>query len=438
MILELAGALALVLANGFFVATEFAVARLRPSQVEEFVREGRPGAKSARHAVDHIDSYLSACQLGITLSSLGLGALGKPAFTAFLEPVLGESASVGGFGIAALVAFAIITVLHVVVGELSPKSLAIARTARTSLLLAPVMRAFYLATKPVVDLFNAMGNLLLKPFGVPSVAEAGHSPHSEGELRSLVRQSEEQGLILAQERTFTENVFGFGDIRAREVMVPRPEIRTVDTDDDLVAAANRSAETGHTRLPLTESELGLDAIAGLIHAKDLLQPMAEGREVTLRELARPLLRVPDSMRVDELLRRLRTDRQHVALVEDEHGTTVGLVTLEDVLEEIVGEIEDEFDPDEAELITREDEATLVDGRASLRLVAERLGLELDGNHEATLGGHLLERLGRLPDAGEEIELGGRHAEVSAVEGARIASLRFRDAPVGVGSDASDR
>jgi len=131
LILELAGALALVLANGFFVATEFAVARLRPSQVEEFVREGRPGAKSARHAVDHIDSYLSACQLGITLASLGLGALGKPAFTAFLEPVLGESASVGGFGIAALVAFAIITVLHVVVGELSPKSLAIARIART-------------------------------------------------------------------------------------------------------------------------------------------------------------------------------------------------------------------------------------------------------------------------------------------------------------------
>ncbi len=438
MILELAGAIALVLANGFFVATEFAVARLRPSQVEELVREGRPGAKSARHAVEHIDAYLSACQLGITLASLGLGALGKPAFTALLEPVLGEAANVGGFGVAALVAFAIITVLHVVVGELSPKSLAIARTAGVSLLLAPVMRAFYLATKPVVDLFNAMGNLLLKPFGVPSVAEAGHAPHSEAELRHLMRESEKEGLILADERTFTENVFGFGDIRAREVMVPRHEVHTVHTDDDLVAAANRSAETGHTRLPLTEPEAGLDDIVGLIHAKDLLRPMAEGREVGLRELARPLVCVPDSMRVDELLRRLRTDRQHVALVEDEHGTAVGLVTLEDVLEELVGEIEDEFDPDEVELITREEEATLVDGRAPLRLVAERLGLELEEAHEATLGGHLLERLGRLPDAGEEVELGGRQAEVSAVEGARIASLRFRDAPLSVNSHGSER
>jgi len=186
---ELIVALALVVANGFFVATEFAIARLRLTEALEMERAGRPGARSARHAVEHIDAYLAACQLGITLASIGLGVVGKPVFEELLAPVLGESASVAGFGVAAAVAFLIITVLHVVIGELAPKSVAISRTRSTSLLVAPWMRAFYLTTKPVVDLFNAMGNLLLKPFGIPPASEAGHAPHSEGELRALLLQS---------------------------------------------------------------------------------------------------------------------------------------------------------------------------------------------------------------------------------------------------------
>ncbi len=176
---ELIVALLLVLANGFFVAVEFSVARLRPTMAKEMVREGKPGSKSALHAVKHIDSYLSACQLGITVSSLGLGAIGEPAFHDLLEPILGDAATIAGFGLASIVAFLIITTLHVVIGELSPKSLAIARTAPVVLALAPIMRAFYMATKPVVDGFNAMGNLILKPFKVPPASEAGHQPHSE-------------------------------------------------------------------------------------------------------------------------------------------------------------------------------------------------------------------------------------------------------------------
>src|ERR671926_1018197 len=188
-------ALVLVAANGFFVAVEFGLARLRPTQAAEFARRRRPGAKSVLHAVGHIDSYLSACQLGITMCSLGLGALGEPAFRKALEPLLGDAAEIAGIGVASALAFAIITTLHVVVGELAPKSAAIARTPPIVLALTPPMRAFCAATKPLVDLFNGLGNLVLKPFGVPPASEAGSQPHSEDELRSLLRESSREGTI---------------------------------------------------------------------------------------------------------------------------------------------------------------------------------------------------------------------------------------------------
>ena len=245
---NIALALVLVGANGFFVATEFAVARLRPGQVEKWVSDGRPGAKSVQHAIEHIDSYLAACQLGITISSLGLGALGEPAFHHLLEPVLGEGAKVAGIGLASAVSFGIITLLHVVVGELAPKSLAISRTQPIALFVAPVMRVFYLCTKPIVDLFNGMGNLLLKPFGIPPAREAGHAPVSEDELRSLLRESAAGGEIEEEEQRFTENVLTFGDRRVREVMMPRGRIVFVTTDatyDD--AVADRPRVRAHAR-----------------------------------------------------------------------------------------------------------------------------------------------------------------------------------------------
>lgn len=424
MALELIAAIALVATNGFFVATEFAIARLRPTQVTEFEREGRPGAKAVRHAVDHIDSYLAACQLGITLASIGLGVAGKPAFQKLLDPLVGEVAVFGAVVLSAALAFGIITLLHVVVGELAPKSLAIARTSRTVLWVAPPMRLFYLATKPLVDLFNAMGNLLLRPFGIPPASEAGHAPHSEDELRSLMRQSSAEGLIAAEEREFTENVFAFGDSRAREVMVPRPEIDFVTTAASAAEVAACATETGHTRLPLCEPEGGLDEPVGVINVKDLLPAQVDGRKIELSEIARPLAQVPESIRLDGLLRELRRARRHVALVVDEHGTVTGLVTIEDLLEELVGEIEDEFDPEEAQHVRREDGTVIVDGAAPIRLLHRELGLRIEDPHEATIGGHLLELLGRLPETGERIEFDGFVAEVSAVDGGRIATLHF--------------
>ena len=420
---NIALAFVLVGANGFFVATEFAIARLRPGQVDKWVSDGKPGSKSVKHAITHIDSYLAACQLGITISSLGLGALGEPAFHHILEPIFGEGAEVLGIGLASAMAFGIITLLHVVVGELAPKSLAISRTQPVVLFVAPVMRIFYLATKPIVDLFNGMGNLLLKPFGIPPAREAGHAPVSEDELRLLVRESAAGGEIEEEEQRFTENVLTFGDRRVREVMQPRSRIVFVSTDQSFDEAVTVIRESGLTRLPLCHGDSGLDHPVGLLHVKDLL---VNGPGTPLEAVARQLERVPESMLIDELLERLRKLREHFALVVDEHGTVVGLITLEDVLEEIVGEIEDEFDPEEKEPMREEPDGTVVAGWAPVRLVEERLGVEFSDHHEATIGGVVLEHLGRLPDEGEEVDVAGVRLAVLGAADAQIQELRLLD------------
>lgn len=425
---ELILALVLVAANGFFVAVEFAIARMRPTQAQELLRQGRPGSKSVVHAVEHIDAYLSACQLGITVSSLGLGAIGEPAFHELLEPALGDAATIAGFGLASLVAFSIITTLHVVLGELSPKSLAISRTPSVALLLTPVMRGFYMATKPIVDLFNGMGNLVLKPFGVPPASEAGSQPHSEDELRELLRESSREGLIERGEQELSEAALVFGDMRAREVMKPRGDIDSVLTTDSASTIAERAIATGRTRLPVCEPDGGLESTVGTINAKDLLPLIfEENGGLELSELVRPVGHVPDSARVDDVLREMREARVHIALVHDEHGTVVGLLTMEDILEELVGEIDDEFDPERGDLLREENGRLRVDGGTPLRPIAERLGLELEAHHETTVGGYLAEQLARVPDVGEVVERQGHRFEILGVEETLITDVAISPA-----------
>jgi CBS domain containing-hemolysin-like protein len=420
---ELFAAVFLVLANGFFVAVEFSVARLRPTQAQELLRQGKPGASSVAHAVDHIDAYLSACQLGITMATLGLGALGEPAFHDLLEPVLGDAATIAGFGLATALAFLIITTLHVVIGELSPKSLAIARTTPVVLALAPPMRAFYLSTKPLVDLFNAMGNLLLRPFGVPPASEAGHQPHSEDELRELLRESSREGLIEREEQELSEAALIFGDLRAREVMKARKEIDLVLTTDSPHTIAERAIATGRTRLPLCEPHKGIESAVGVVNAKDLLPLIFDGaKAIEVSKLARPFARISESARVDEVLREMRDERVHLALVYDEHGTVIGLITMEDILEELVGEIEDEFDQDGVEFFHAQNRRLHVHGEAPLRVLAERLDFEVDGHHETTVGGYLSDQLGHVPDVGEVIDCHGHRLQVLAVEETRITEV----------------
>jgi CBS domain containing-hemolysin-like protein len=420
MALGVVGALLLVVANGFFVATEFAIARIRPTQVDELERARTPGARSLRHAVDHLDAYLAACQVGITVSTIGLGFVGKPTFEQLLH-----TAGVGSYVVSYVFAFGVVTLLHVVLGELAPKSLAIARNTRTALAIAVPMRAFYLATRPLVDLFNWMGNVVLKPFGIPRASEAGHAPHSSNELRLLLRQSLEQGLIEPAEQEYAENVLALGELRARQVMVPRPQVDFVTTSQGVRDAAQLATASGHTRLPLCDAEHGLDRPLGVVNAKDLLEAVLEGREPPLDELARPLTRVPESIALDELLAELRRERRHVALVADEHGTTIGLVTLEDVIEELVGEIEDEFDPGATPLLRRDGDEVIVDGAAPLNAVAAALSVEFTNPDEATIGGHVVELLGRLPERGESVVIDGHLAEVLEIDETRITELASR-------------
>ena len=421
-------AFVLVGLNAFFVATEFAITRVRLSQVIELERQGKPGAKAARHAVEQIDAYLAACQLGITVASIGLGALAEPAFEHLLEPLVGRVAPGIAVGLSLALALAIVTMLHVVLGELAPKSLAIARTTRTVLVVAPPMRAFYLVTRPLVDFFNWMGNLVLRPFGIPPAREVGHAPHTEDELRMLLAQSVREGLIETYEREFAENVLIFGDLRARQVMVPRRDIDFLVVGDSIAEAVERASGSLHTRLPLCEAEDGLDDPVGVVNFKELLRLALDGVETDLTELARPLARVSESTLVDQVLREMRTRRQHMALVVDEYGTAVGLITLEDILEEIVGEFEEEEDGVHDADIRRDGDALLVQGSALLGEVEDELGIEIENAGEATIGGHLIELLGRVPEAGEVVELEGHEVMVVAVDEARIETLRIPPAP----------
>ena len=422
--LRIIGALVLVGLNAFFVATEFAITRVRLSQVVELEKQGRPGAKAARHAVEQIDAYLAACQLGITIASIGLGALAEPAFEHLLEPLLGAVAPSVAAGLSFAFAFGLVTLLHVVLGELAPKSLAIARTTRTVLFVAPPMRVFYLATKPLVDAFNGLGNLVLKPFGIPPAREVGHAPHTEDELRMLLAQSVREGLIETYEREFAENALVFGDLRARQVMVPRGEIDYLVVGETINKAVQRASGSLHTRLPLCNAEDGLDDPVGVVNFKELLRLALGGVETDLSELARPLTRVSESMLVDQVLREMRRRRQHLALVVDEFGTTVGLVTLEDILEEIVGEFEEEEDGEHPTEIRREGDALVCAGTASLGDVEDALGIDIENAGEATIGGHVVELLGRIPEAGEVVEVEGLPVSINAVDEARIVELRF--------------
>jgi CBS domain containing-hemolysin-like protein len=424
--LNILAALALVALNAFFVATEFAVTRIRPSQVTELQAQGRRGASSVRHAVDHLDAYLAACQLGITIASIGLGVLAEPAFEHLLEPVaapLGDWIGGAAIGLSFVLAFALITLLHVVLGELTPKSLALARTVKVALVVAPPMRVFYRVAKPLVDLFNWMGNVVLKPFHVPPARESGHAPHSEDELRLLLAQSLKEGLIDPEEREFAENVFLFGDLRARQVMVPRGEIDYLVTGETVDETTRRVIESGHTRLPLCDPETRLDGALGVVNTKELLRLALEGSEVDLREISRPVLRVSESMVVHEMLKAMRRERQHVALVVDEYGTVVGLVSLEDILEEIVGEFDEEFEEEADELISREDGVIIIGGATSVGDVEDELEIEIGNGTEATIGGHVVEMLGRVPEPDESFDLEGRRLEVTRVDQARILELR---------------
>ena len=427
-------AIVLVFLNGFFVAAEFALVKVRPTQIEPYAAAGLRRGTVAKHMVRHLDAYLSATQLGITLASLALGWIGEPAFAWIIEPLVRPFAADNPAllrSAAVTVAFLVITILHIVLGELAPKSIAIRKSEGTALMVALPLFVFYKVTYPAIWLLNHAANFLLKLVGIAPVSES-EIAHDEEELRLLLSSSHDSHLSL-QKRKLLDNVFELSHRVARQIMLPRQDVVYLSTARPIAENLRIARRSGHTRFPLCEGDL--DHVIGLIHIKDLFR--RERPLTSLQEVAREIAFVPETLELDRLLKRMRTERFHLAAVIDEYGGVSGVVTLEAVIEEIVGEISDEFDVDTAEILKLEDGTYEVTGGMLIEDLEDELGIELSDRDEDTVGGLVLSELGRNPAVGDKVEVGPVTVEVVEVHLNRVNKVRItvrQPAPVSGNKD----
>ncbi len=427
---RLGATLFFVVLNGFFVAAEFALVKVRKSRIDQLARDGSRAARTVQLILGRQDRYLSACQLGITLASLILGALGEPA----VSVVLIAAANGMGFEVASNaswvpfvsigLAFALITTLHMTVGEQAPKMWALRRAERIALVTGPILWFFTLFFGPLIAAINAISNWMLRVIGLP--ADLGHeASHSSEEIRSIVSLSAGAGHITEHEYQLTENVLRMIELEVRHIIVPRVEIVFLTLEHSLEQSLERIRTSGHSRFALCE--VGLDTIVGMIHSKDVLDATLSNSTPNLKELTREALFVPDTMSLSNFLRELQASRQHCAVVLDEHGTTIGLAFREDALEEIVGPLGDEFDDNEHDFVELNADSFEVRGRMSLPELVDRLDFEVpDDEHESqdTIGGHVTARLGRLPRQGDRVIVGPFEVTVLHVARRRPERLRI--------------
>ncbi|HEX2181307.1 MAG TPA: hemolysin family protein [Rubrobacteraceae bacterium] len=432
-LLRILAALVLVALNGLFVAAEFAFVRIRATQIDRLVEEGRATAGMVREARRKLDQYLAVCQLGITISSLGLGALAEPVVDALLVRPLFELFGLPegwSHTLAFPLAFGIVSFAHVVFGELAPKTVAIQSPERTSLFVAPFMRFFYYLLLPFTIVFNGTANAITRALGYPPASESDET-YSEGEIRQLVAQSTRHGTLEEDEEEMVDAVFELNDTVAREIMVPRPDVVTLPADLPLRKLVSVAAAGNYTRYPIYEGETP-DRIIGAVHIKDVLRAVeAEGgldAHLTARDLMREVLVVPENRPLDGILEDFQKQELQMAIVIDEWGSFEGLFTLEDIIEEIVGEIRDEFDEEEPAVHRLPDGSYSIDGRIPIGVVNEALGSSFESEDFDTIGGLVLGRLGRVPEVGDEIRLDGYLLRVDEVDGPRVAQVVAREAP----------
>ncbi|MFC6718482.1 hemolysin family protein [Natrialbaceae archaeon GCM10025810] len=426
---RLAGAFFLVFLNGFFVAAEFAYVRVRATAVEALVEEGRTGSAILQEAVDNLDNYLAVTQLGITLASLGLGWLGEPAVADLLEPIL---APVLPENLLHLVAFAVgfsfITFLHVVFGELAPKTISIAEAERVALLVSPPMKMFYYLFVPGIVVFNGTANYFTRLIGIPPASETDETL-TEEEILTVLTRSGHEGEVDKEEVEMIERVFELDDTSAREVMVPRPDVVSVPSDLPLSELRSVVLESGHTRYPVLEADDD-DRVVGFVDVKDVLRAIEIGaggerdEEPTAGDIAREVPIVPETGNLAELLTQFQAEQRQMAAIIDEWGVFEGIATVEDVVEAIVGDLRDDFDVDgrEPSIERREDGTYAVDGAVTVSEVNERLETEFEVEEFGTIGGFVLEQIGRAPKAGDRIDVDGSTLEVERVDGARVSTV----------------
>ncbi|WP_027085282.1 hemolysin family protein [Cohnella panacarvi] len=391
----------LVFLNGFFVAAEFAMVKVRGTRIESLVQEGHSRAKRASHLVDHLDAYLSACQLGITLASLGLGWIGEPAIARMLEPLFADwnLSEKLIHPLAFLIGFSFITLLHIVLGELMPKTVAIRKSEMVTLWVAAPLMFFRKLMSPFIWLLNGTAGLLLRPFGI-NMTDESNSAHTEEEIRILVKESHKSGLIDNTELTLMDNIFDFAETNAREIMIPRLEMMCLYGNLSFDENKKIALREMHTRYPVCDKDK--DNIIGFVHIKDLLKA-TDNAVHDIREIMRPITTVPESMPISALLKLMQKRKSQIAILIDEYGGTAGLVTLEDIMEEIVGEIQDEFDEERPDVEKREDSTYSINGMMLIEEVNNFFGLDIPTDDYDTIGGWMYSQIESPPKKNQFVE-----------------------------------
>ncbi|MCS7310565.1 MAG: hemolysin family protein [Armatimonadota bacterium] len=410
---------ALLLLNAFFVVAEFALVRVRATRLEELVQRQDWRARIAKYAQERIDAYLNTVQVGITLASIGLGWVAEPWAAKQLQPLLSALGITSPRTIhltAFLVGYLTITFLHVVLGEMVPKSIAIRRTEPAALWTAPVLNLFHRLLFPLTWLMTGCASLVLRLLRIPPASP--EEAYSEQELRLLLAASRRSGALKDIEAELMEHVFSLGDKRAKDIMVPRVDMVYLSTTWSLEENLRVAEQYGYTRFPLCEGDP--DKVIGIIHVKDLYRARQHGID-TLKHIARDCLIVPESKSLDELLREFQQQKMHMAIVVDEYGGTSGLVTLEDVIEEIVGEIYDEFEPVQPRIQPLGNGRYLVEANVELEALAEQLGVTLpeeDGAFE-TVAGYVMGKIESVPRVGDRVSFGNYEMQVAEMRGRRV-------------------
>ena len=421
----------LLFANGFFVASEFALVSVRRTRLSQLAKEGNEDADIAINSVDHMDRSIAATQLGITIASIGLGWVGEATLVRFIEPVfhfLPEAArGVATHSLAVSIAFALITLMHVIIGELMPKSIALQFTEKTALVVA---RPMYIVSKifaPFIFILNGVGNFLLSLLKIPP-AHAGHLVHSVEELDMIINESHKEGVLNDTEKEILTNVFKFSDIRAKQVMVPRPDMTCIPIDIESGELNKIILDTQYTRYPVYSEDL--DHIAGILHIKDLFPLVMSGAEIKLSEIIRKPMLVPETMTIDNLMLEFKKCKGQMAFVIDEFGCVSGLVTLEDILEEIFGEVQDEFDEEEADIRQIYEDEYIANAMMRIDEFNEYFCLD-DKNAEVededieTIGGLVVKNLGHIAKEGDTVEIENFEFRVIEVDNARIVKLKIK-------------
>src|SRR5215217_650357 len=417
----------LILLNGFFVAAEFALVRSRKAHLETDMEEGKRGAKVAVSLMDDLSRYLSAVQVGITLTSLGIGFLGEPAIASIFEDILGTSVSHNvSLAISLALAYLISTSLHITIGEQVPKIYAIQRAEPVARLTARPLQIFTRIFSPFISALNLTSNAILRLLGVRTTGQLDDAESPE-ELRVLIQESFTGGKLDANEAGMLTGVFHLHEQQARQVMTPAPAVVVVDLSEDVETALRRCVSSGHTRLVVTEDE-NHDRVKGVVHANQLAQLLlAEGPQATVEGLVREVPIVPETKPLDDLLADLQRQRSSLAVVIDEYGRTAGIVTVEDIIEEVVGEIDDETDPLGGAVRKLANGDWFVRGHVAITdLVDYGLALPIDTDAYNSVGGYVFGELGRLPKRGDTVSSNGYSIRVESVRENRIEAVRIRD------------